>query len=66
MHIYKENKRKLLKTNHLLLFVLLLMLSSCDMSKRITYFQDIQEQRTTYTNEQARRQDLHHCQHQGA
>ena len=52
MLIYKENKRKLLKTNPLFLFALLLMLSSCDMSKRITYFQDIQEQRTTYTNEQ--------------
>ena len=51
MHIYKENKRKFLKTN-LFLFALLLMLSSCDMSKRITYFQDIQDQRTTYINEQ--------------
>jgi len=51
MHIYKENKRKFLKTN-LFLFALLLMLSSCDMSKRITYFQDIQDQRTTYFNEQ--------------
>ena len=52
MNIYKENKRKFLKTNHLFLFVLLLMLSSCDMSKRITYFQDIQEQQTSYSNEQ--------------
>lgn len=51
MHIYKENKRKFLKTN-LFLFALLLMLSSCNMSKRITYFQDIQDQRTTYINEQ--------------
>ena len=51
MHINKENKRKFLKTN-LFLFALLLMLSSCDMSKRITYFQDIQDQRTTYINEQ--------------
>jgi len=51
MHIYKENKRKFLKTN-LFLFALLLMLSSCDMSKRITYFQDIQDQRTTYFTEQ--------------
>ena len=51
MHIYKENQRKFLKTN-LFLFALLLMLSSCDMSKRITYFQDIQDQRTTYINEQ--------------
>ena len=52
MPIYKENKRKFLKTNYLFLFVLLLILSSCDMSKRITYFQDIQEQQTSYTNEQ--------------
>ena len=52
MLIYKENKRKLLKTNPLFLFVLLLVLSSCDMSKRITYFQDIQDQRTSDTNEQ--------------
>lgn len=51
MRIFKENKPKLLKTSPLFLFVLLLMLSSCDMSKRITYFQDIQEQRA-YTNEQ--------------
>lgn len=29
--------------NRLLLFALVIMLSSCDMSKRITYFQDIQE-----------------------
>lgn len=52
MPVYHENKRKFLKSNYLLLFVLLLMLSSCDMSKRITYFQDIQDQRTTYINEQ--------------
>lgn len=52
MPIYHENKRKFLKSNYLFLFVLLLMLSSCDMSKRITYFQDIQDQRTTYINEQ--------------
>ena len=42
---------KFLKKNHLFLFALLLMLSSCDVSKRITYFQDIQEQ-PSYTNEQ--------------
>jgi polysaccharide export outer membrane protein len=51
MPVYHENKRKFLK-NHLFLFALLLVLSSCDMSKRITYFQDIQEQQTTYINEQ--------------
>ncbi len=48
----QENKHKPLKKSPLLLFALLLMLSSCDMSKRITYFQDIQDQRTTYINEQ--------------
>ena len=48
----EENKRKLLKTTPFLLFALLLVVSSCDMSKRITYFQDIQEQQTSYTNEQ--------------
>ena len=52
MTSYKVNRRKLLKTSPLFLFALLLMLSSCDMSKRITYFQDIQEQQTTYVNEQ--------------
>ena len=52
MPVYHENKRKFLKSNYLLLFALLLVLSSCDMSKRITYFQDIQDQRTTYINEQ--------------
>jgi len=52
MPIYHENKRKFLKSNYLFLFVFLIMLSSCDMSKRITYFQDIQDQRTTYINEQ--------------
>ena len=34
---------KFLKTSPLFLFALLLMLSSCDVSKRITYFQDIQD-----------------------
>jgi polysaccharide export outer membrane protein len=43
---------KFLKKKHLFLFALLLMLSSCDVSKRITYFQDIQEQ-PSYTNEQS-------------
>ena len=52
MKSYEENKRKLLKTSPLFLFALLLMLSSCDVSKRITYFQDIQDQQTTYVNEQ--------------
>ena len=43
MNICQENKRKFLKKNHLFIFVLLLLLSSCDVSKRITYFQDIQD-----------------------
>lgn len=52
MYIYKENKRKLLKTSPLFLFGILLMLSSCDVSKRITYFQDIQEYQTPSSTEQ--------------
>jgi len=52
MLIYKENKRKFLKTNHLFLFIMLLLLSSCDMSKRITYFQDIQDYQTPSATEQ--------------
>ena len=43
MLMNKKNKPKLLKTSPLFFFALLLMLSSCDVSKRITYFQDIQE-----------------------
>ena len=44
---------KFLKTSPLLLFALLLMLASCDVSKRITYFQDIQDyQLATGTEEQ--------------
>ena len=52
MLMNQENKRKLLKTSPLFFFAVLRMLSSCDMSKRITYFQDIQGQRTSYSNEQ--------------
>ena len=52
MLIYKENKRKLLRTSPLFLFAILLVLSSCDMSKRITYFQDIQEYQAPSTTEQ--------------
>ena len=52
MLIYQENKRKFLKTNPLFLFAILLMLSSCDMSKRITYFQDIQDYQTPSSTEQ--------------
>ena len=52
MPIYQKKERKYLKTNHLFLLAIVFLLSSCDMSKRITYFQDIQEQQTSYTNEQ--------------
>ena len=53
MYICQENKRKFLKKNHLFIFTLLLLLSSCDVSKRITYFQDIQDyQMATGTEEQ--------------
>ena len=52
MPIYQKKERKYLKTNHLFLLAIVFLLSSCDMSKRITYFQDIQEQQTTYVNEQ--------------
>lgn len=44
MNIYKENQQvKVMKRSVLFLFVLVLLMSSCDVSKRITYFQDIQE-----------------------
>lgn len=44
MLIYKKNKRKFLKTSPLFFFVLLLVLSSsCNVSRRITYFQDIHD-----------------------
>ena len=33
-------------TNYILLFLLLIVMASCDVSKRITYFQDIQEHQT--------------------
>ncbi len=43
---------KFLKTSPLFLFALLLMLSSCDVSKRITYFQDIQDYQLATGNEE--------------
>lgn len=54
MYITKEKKSiKVLKRNNLFLFALLLLLSSCDVSKRITYFQDIQDyQMATSSSEQ--------------
>ena len=40
-------------TNYILLFFLLVLMASCDVSKRITYFQDIQEhQNATSSTEQ--------------
>ena len=46
-------KNLILKWNGLFVFALLLLLSSCDVSKRITYFQDIQgKQITTSSDEQ--------------
>lgn len=44
--IMPARKGLALKRNGLLLFALLYMMSSCDVSKRITYFQDIQNQQT--------------------
>lgn len=52
MNIYKRNQRKYLKTSYLFLFSILFLMSSCDMSKRITYFQDIQDYQTASTTEQ--------------
>ena len=52
MNIYKGNQRKYLKTSYLFLFAILFLMSSCDVSKRITYFQDIQDYQTASTSEQ--------------
>ena len=52
MNIYKGNQRKFLKTSYLFLFVILFLMSSCDVSKRITYFQDIQDYQTASASEQ--------------
>jgi polysaccharide export outer membrane protein len=47
MNIFKENQQvKVMKRSVLFLFVLVFLMSSCDVSKRITYFQDIQDHQT--------------------
>lgn len=47
MNISKENQQvKVMKRSVLFLFVLVFLMSSCDVSKRITYFQDIQDHQT--------------------
>ena len=44
MNISKENQQvKTMKRSVFFLFVFVFLMSSCDVSKRITYFQDIQE-----------------------
>lgn len=45
-------KNLTLKWNGLFVFALLLLLSSCDVSKRITYFQDIQGKQITTSSEE--------------
>ena len=47
MNNNKENQQvKVMKRSILYLFVLVFLMSSCDVSKRITYFQDIQDHQT--------------------
>lgn len=47
MNISKENQQvKMMKRSVLFLFLLVFLMSSCDVSKRITYFQDIQDHQT--------------------
>lgn len=47
MNISKENQQvKVMKRSIPFLFVLVFLMSSCDVSKRITYFQDIQDHQT--------------------
>ena len=47
MNISKENQQvKMMKRSLPFLFVLVFLMSSCDVSKRITYFQDIQDHQT--------------------
>ena len=41
-----------MKTSYLFLFSILFLMSSCDVSKRITYFQDIQNYQTASASEQ--------------
>lgn len=42
MSIYRTNRKSFMGLNGLFVFALVLAMSSCDVSKRITYFQDIQ------------------------
>ena len=47
MNNYKENQQVMvLKRSILFLFFFVFLMSSCDVSKRITYFQDIQDHQT--------------------
>lgn len=47
MNISKENQQvKVMKRRVLFLFAFVFLMSSCDVSKRITYFQDIQDHQT--------------------
>lgn len=47
MNNYKENQQvTVLKRSILFLFFFVFLMSSCDVSKRITYFQDIQDHQT--------------------
>ena len=47
MNIYKENQQvKTIKRSVFFLFAFVFLMSSCDVSKRITYFQDIQDHQT--------------------
>jgi polysaccharide export outer membrane protein len=47
MNIYKENQQvKTMRRSILFLFAFVFLMSSCNVSKRITYFQDIQEHQT--------------------
>ena len=47
MNIYKENQQvRATRRSVLFLFAFVFLMTSCDVSKRITYFQDIQDQQT--------------------
>lgn len=47
MNIYKENQQvKTMRRSVFFLFAFVFLMTSCDVSKRITYFQDIQDHQT--------------------
>ena len=47
MNIYKENQQvRAMRRSVLFLFAFVFLMTSCDVSKRITYFQDIQDHQT--------------------